>query len=113
MAATQQAINQVTDDELLRDGAWWDAISIEALIAHFYHQRWQLYGAPEATCNALLYELKTHGLPQLQNPDCQQRLGDVSDAQLKDLVAALIRLQPNYHNISDELVLALDGIIRS
>jgi hypothetical protein len=112
MAVAQRAINQAVDDELSHDVAWWDALSIEALIVHFFHERWQAYGAPQATFDALLYELRTHGLPQLRNPDCRRRLGDVSDAQLEDLIAALIRLQPNYYNITDELILALDGIIR-
>src|SRR5262249_54892280 len=36
--------------------------------------------APEATYNASVYELRTYGLPQLKNPNCQRRLADLSAA---------------------------------
>jgi len=118
MAAAQRAINKAADGEIYHDRTWWE---IEARRCgtdwrslKLQRQFWllRLYGAPRATCDALLYELRTYGLPRLQSPVTQRRLGDISDAQLKNLIGALIRLQPKYHNISDELILALDEIIR-
>lgn len=63
--------------------------------------------APRATVEALLYELRTHGLAALERPSCRRRLADVSSAQLRDVIAALIRVRPNYPTITDDLLLKL------
>jgi hypothetical protein len=51
-------------------------------------------GAPQATVEALVYELREYGLPQLQKPNCLRRLGHVSSAQLREVIDRLVRLQP-------------------
>lgn len=66
-----------------------------------------LYEAPRTTCDALLYELRTHGITQLSNPSCLLRLGDLSTDQIRDLIASLLRLQPQHAAITDELILKL------
>ena len=66
--------------------------------------------APRATVEALLYELRTHGLIALKNPNCRQRLADLSDMQLRSVLAALIRLRARYVAVTDELLIALDRI---
>jgi hypothetical protein len=115
--AAARTINQIADDELYHDRTWWE-VEARRCGTDWQSLRLQrerlllLRGAPQPTCNALLYELRTHGLARLQNSNCQVRLGDISDAQLRDLIAALIRLQPRYPNISDELILTLDGLLR-
>jgi hypothetical protein len=119
MAAAQRAVNQTADGEVYHDRAWWEVearrCGTDWQSLKLQRQFWllRLYAAPKATYDALLYELRSYGLPRLQNPTCRQRLGDMSDLQLKELIAALIRLQPNYPNITDELIVVLNGILRS
>jgi hypothetical protein len=66
--------------------------------------------APEATYNAVVYELRTYGLPQLNKPNCQRRLVDLSIAQFRNLMISLQQRRGQYPNISDELLTALGEI---
>jgi hypothetical protein len=66
--------------------------------------------APEASYNAVAYELRIYGLPQLKNQNCQRRLADLSAVQLKTLIASLQQWRSQYRNISDELLTALGEI---
>jgi hypothetical protein len=68
--------------------------------------------APQATFDALLYELRTLGVAAFKNPSCRRRLADLSDLQLRELLAALIRTRARYPAITDELLIALDEIRR-
>jgi len=63
--------------------------------------------APQVTIEALVYELRTHGLAALEPPNCRRRLADVSTAQLRDVIARLLRLRPKYLAITDDLLLKL------
>jgi hypothetical protein len=63
--------------------------------------------AAQSTYDALLYELRTYGIAQLENANCRRRLGDVSSDQLRELIATLTRLRPQYPAITDELILKL------
>src|SRR5262249_51583970 len=63
--------------------------------------------APQATVEALVYELRTYGLAALERPNCRRRLADVSTAQLRDVIARLLRLRPKYLAITDDLLLKL------
>jgi len=67
--------------------------------------------APRATVEALLYELRTHGLAALGHPNCLRRLDHVSTAQLRELLARLIKLLPKYPAITDDLLLKLGGLL--
>jgi hypothetical protein len=80
----------------------WDEISRAA--------RERYNEAPEATYNAVVYELRTHGLPQLSNENCQRRLADLSAAQLKNLMASLQQRRGQYLNVCDELLTTLATI---
>ena len=60
--------------------------------------------APQSIYDALLYELCTFGLKQLHNQHCLQRVGDLSTDQVRDLVAALMRLQRRFPVITDQLI---------
>jgi hypothetical protein len=66
--------------------------------------------APKATFDAVLFELRTYGLPQLSKSNCQRRLADLSIAQLKNLMAGLQQRRSQYPNVSDELLAALAAI---
>jgi hypothetical protein len=105
--AAQCAINQVADDEI-HDRAWW------AIEARRCGTDWQslLLQRSQVAYTALLFGLRAYGLPLLQNWRCRRAFSDISDAQLEELITALIRQQPDYPNISDELIVALDGILR-
>jgi hypothetical protein len=63
--------------------------------------------APRVTLDALIYELRTHGLPQLGKANCRRRLGDLSTRQMRELIASLMRLRPKYSAITNELILKL------
>jgi hypothetical protein len=66
--------------------------------------------APQVTLDALIYELRTDGIAALRNPSCRRRLADLSNGQLCELIAALIRARAKYPAISDDLLLALDEL---
>jgi hypothetical protein len=107
MAAAQRTANQVTDGEI-HDRAWWE---VEARRCGTDRPSLLLQRS-QVAYTALLYGLRAFGQPLLQNPRCRWALSIISDAQLEELIAALIRLQPNYPSINSELILALDGILR-
>jgi hypothetical protein len=66
-------------------------------------------GACKSTLDALLIELRSYGLAALAGPNCRRRLSEVSTAQLRGLVAALIRSRPKYPAITDDLLLKAWG----
>jgi hypothetical protein len=67
----------------------------------------ELGRAAQSTVDALVWELRTYGIPQLGKPNCQRRLSDLSTKQGHELIAALLRLRPRYPAITDELILKL------
>ena len=67
---------------------------------------------PQTTVNALLYQLRMDGLAAFEHPNCRRRLAELSTEQLRELMAALIRLRPNCAAVTDELLIALDRIGR-
>src|ERR1700730_15206456 len=68
--------------------------------------------APQVTLDALIYELRIDGLASLEKPNCRRRLADLSDGQLRELIAALIRARTRCAAITDELLITLDEIRR-
>jgi hypothetical protein len=89
------------DDDVSLDRAW-DEISRAA--------RERYNEAPKATYDAAVYELRTYGLSQLKNTNCQRRLADLSTAQLKNLIASLQQRRGQYPNVCDELLATLATI---
>jgi hypothetical protein len=69
--------------------------------------------ATQSTVDALLYQLREGGIAQLKTPTCQRRLAELSASQLRKVVAALVRLQSRYPKITDDLLSALDDMVRS
>jgi len=61
----------------------------------------------ESTFQAVAYVLRTYRMQRLDDPWLTNRLAKFSDAQVKELVAALGRMQPKYPTITDELVAAI------
>jgi hypothetical protein len=84
------------------------SISLDRACAEF-NTRDRCSDAPESTYQAALYELRTYGLAQLRNPNCQRRLSDLSVAQIRELAAALGRLKPTYPAVTDELIAIVQG----
>jgi hypothetical protein len=68
--------------------------------------------APQVTVDALICKLRTDGLAGLEKPNCRRRLADLSDDQLREVLAALIRARTNCAAVTDELLVALDEIRR-
>lgn len=67
---------------------------------------------PQTTADALLYQLRTGGLAAFECPSCRRRLADLSAEQLREVIAALIRVRPRCAAVTDELLIALDEIRR-
>jgi hypothetical protein len=84
----------------------WHEMSVGPLWSRLNHSsRWPK--APRSTYDAALYELREHGITQLTKPNCQRRLAMLSPKQLDDVIAALLRLQPLYQTITNELIATL------
>jgi hypothetical protein len=66
--------------------------------------------APEATYNAVVYELRNYGVSQLSKPNSQRRLSDLSTAQIKNLMAGLQQRRSQYPKVTDELLMTLATI---
>jgi hypothetical protein len=60
--------------------------------------------AAESTFQAVAYVLRQHGMRRLNDPWLTTRLGEFSDAQIGDLIAALGRMKPRYPEITDQLI---------
>jgi hypothetical protein len=88
---------------------YWDGMSLDALCARLDRAR-HFDGAPRTTLEALVLELRTHGIAAL-NPSCLRRLDNVSTAQLRDVLARLITLRPKYPVITDDLLLKIGGLL--
>jgi hypothetical protein len=70
------------------------------------------YGAAPSTVEAVMYELRTYGLAAIAGPNCQRRLADLSNAQLRQVIERLDRLRPNYPAITDNLLFSLAELIQ-
>ncbi len=68
-------------------------------------------GAPQSTVEALIYELRRHGLIALQHSNCLRRLDDVSRAHLREVLSRLIKLRPKNPFITDDLLLKIGGLL--
>jgi hypothetical protein len=66
--------------------------------------------APQVTVEAVMYELREHGLDALNAPNARERLGALSRKQHREVLARLIRLRPRDPRISDELLVYLEGL---
>jgi hypothetical protein len=63
--------------------------------------------AASSTVEALVFELREHGVNQLKRPATQGRLSALSAGQLPEVIGRLERLRPRYPQITDELIAAL------
>lgn len=63
--------------------------------------------AAHSTVEAVMHELRTYGIAQLKKPNCQRRLSELSNAQVRKVIERLERLRPKYPAITDELLLVL------
>ena len=68
-------------------------------------------GAAPATVEALVYELRVLGLAALAGRNCKQRLAEVSDEQLKQIIERLGRLRTGYPAITEGLLDGLKGLL--
>jgi hypothetical protein len=67
--------------------------------------------AARSTVEALVFELRKHGIGQLQNSHSQNRLADLSDAQLQEVIDRLIKFSAIYPAITAELITGLEGLL--
>jgi hypothetical protein len=82
-------------------------IVADALAVRNYnpHTSWR---AASKNVPPAIYEFRAHSVAAFKNPNCRRRLANLSDGQLRELIAALIRARANYAAVTDELLLALD-----
>jgi len=64
--------------------------------------------AAAATLEALTHSLREGGTKALKEPQTRRRLGELSEQQLYEVIARLIKLRPQYPAISDELLRHLE-----
>jgi hypothetical protein len=88
----------------------WEDMSLDALFARIDRAR-HFDGAPRSTLDALVLGLRTHGIAALENPSCLRRLENVSTAQLREMLARLIKLRPKYPLITDDVLLKIGGLL--
>jgi hypothetical protein len=69
-------------------------------------------GAAGATVEALLFSMRERGKAALAKPDCRRRLADLSTAQVRRVIARLMRLRPRYPAVTDELLFLLGEQLR-
>ena len=60
--------------------------------------------APEATVEALMFQLRERGLPALTEQPNQRRLAELSDGQVADIMKRLSKLRKKYPAITDDLL---------
>ena len=65
------------------------------------------YGAAPTTVEALMLSLRSRGAAALAERDTKRRLADLSVVQVRQLIDRLIKLQPRYPRIGDELISTL------
>jgi|SRR5947207_7812829 len=93
---------------LIRDG-----VSLERTWDEVIRLACERYSeAPKATYDAVIYELRTHGLPQLKKQNCQQRFSDFSAAQIKALMVSLQARRNQYPKVTDDLLAVLAEIYK-
>jgi hypothetical protein len=64
-------------------------------------------GAAASTVEAVMYELRTYGVAALAGPNCRRRLGELTEAQLGEVIERLIAMRERYPAITDELLFQL------
>lgn len=64
-------------------------------------------GAAASTVEAAMYELRTYGIGQLEKPNTQRRLSELSTRQMHEVIERLEKLRPKYPQITDELISTL------
>ena len=65
---------------------------------------------PKTTYDAVVYEMRTYGIPQLSKPSCQRRLADLSATQIGTVMASLQATRNQYPKVNNELLKALGRI---
>jgi hypothetical protein len=61
--------------------------------------------APEATVDALMFELRDRGFAALGDRPNQRRLAELAPSQVNDVIKRLHRLRRKYPAITDDLLL--------
>lgn len=87
----------------------WDAMNLDQLSFALNDQR-RFGRAAYSTVEAVMYELRTHGVAQLSKPNCQRRLSELSNDQVREVIERLHRMRPTYPAITDDLLLTLSGL---
>jgi hypothetical protein len=70
------------------------------------------HDAAPTVVEALMYSLRTRGLPALQEPDTQRRIAALSPSQVRQVIGRLGRAKEKYLAITDSLIAALDEVLR-
>lgn len=64
----------------------------------------QYDGAAQSTVEVLMYELREHGVDRFKKAYTRRRLANLSAKQVRQIIERLTKLQPQYPNITEELL---------
>jgi hypothetical protein len=70
------------------------ASELQAIIDATLRERRKQHGAAPTTVEALMYSLRERGISALAEPDCQRRLSELSDGQLREVAVRLQKFKP-------------------
>jgi hypothetical protein len=73
----------------------------------YWHQINRRAEAARSTVEALMYQLRMHGLRAIGAASCQARLTELSEAQLRDVITRLICMRAHYPAVTNDLLSAL------
>lgn len=94
-----------------RHDAFWARMdrckTIEALEREFLREAHLKYGAPSSTVEALMLSLRERGVAALTEADTRRRFADLSTAQVREVLARLIRARAKFPAITDDLLLII------
>jgi hypothetical protein len=81
-----------------------DTDSLERAQAAIYRRHFE---GCASTVEALMLSLRERGAAALREPNTLRRLSELSTAQVREVIARLIKLRPRYPAIDDDLLLRL------
>ena len=73
----------------------------------YWHQINRRVEAARSTVEALVYQLRTHGLRAIGEASCQARLTELSETATRDMINCLIQMRAHYPAVTDDLLSAL------
>jgi ribonucleoside-diphosphate reductase alpha chain len=112
-AMTARAVNEVIGGDDERLAYMRRLLDPNVSLERAYHEinQHRRDGAAQSTIEALMLSLRSRGVEALGEPNTLRRIDDSSSAQLREVLARLIKLRPRYPVISDDLLFKLGNLL--